>query len=118
MSRVYLRDPDGIYWTIPYSDVRQPPTTLAEVRAASRRLLTAGERHPSQRQVFASMAEQRALVEEAATRTQAARREQERTRRALHGGALSARVGRQVGETDPDDADAGPILPFSVEEWS
>ncbi|WP_377082701.1 Mu transposase C-terminal domain-containing protein [Roseomonas xinghualingensis] len=118
MSRVYLRDPDGIYWTIPYSDVRQAPATLAEVRAASRRLLAAGEKHPTQRQVFASMAEQRALVEEAATRTQAARRERERTRRALHRGASSAPAARQPCNPEPDENNAGPVLPFPVEEWS
>ncbi|WP_051418236.1 Mu transposase C-terminal domain-containing protein [Roseomonas gilardii] len=38
MSRVYLRDADGQYWPIPYSDRRLPPVSLTELRAASRHL--------------------------------------------------------------------------------
>ena len=117
LSRVYLRDPDGTYWPIPYSDRRLPAVTLAEVRAASRRLHAAGEKYVTQRQLFASMDTQRAIVEEASAKTKLARRDQERTRRALRAPARD-RVVEPLEPAAPDEADIGPILPFEVEEWS
>jgi putative transposase len=118
MSRVYLRDPDGVYWPIPYSDRRQPPVTLAEIRAASRRVRAAGEEYATQRQLFASMAEQRVVVEDATAKTKLVRRELERSERALRGAAKAAKT--RVGlEPVPSDETVGePIRPFEVEEWS
>ena len=117
LSRVYLRDPDGTYWPIPYSDRRLPAVTLSEVKAASRRLRASGEMHVTQRRLFASMDEQRAIVEQAAVKTKLARRDQERTRRALRAPAKDKVVGPPEPAA-PDEADIGPILPFEVEEWS
>jgi len=117
LSRVYLRDPDGTYWPIPYSDRRLPAVTLSEVKAASRRLRASGEMHVTQRRLFASMDEQRAIVEQAAVKTKLARRDQERTRRALRAPAKDKVVGPPEPAA-PDEVDIGPILPFEVEEWS
>ena len=36
MSQVYLRDEEGQYWPIPYSDRRLPAVSLSEIQAASR----------------------------------------------------------------------------------
>lgn len=122
MSRVYLRDTDGAYWTIPYADRRLPPVTLSEVKTASRRLRASGEKHVTQARLFASMDEQRELVEQARTKTKIARRTHERTVRALHGalhGALPGVSGVPQAEVgDTQSVDIGPILPFPVEEWS
>ena len=118
MSRVYLRDPDGVYWPIPYSDRRLPPVTLGEIRAASRRVRAAGERYVTQRQLFASLAQQRAVVEEARAKTRVARRELERTHRALRGAAKAARSGARSEPVPSAETEAEPIRPFEVEEWS
>jgi putative transposase len=74
MSQVYLRDHDGTYWSIPYSDRRLPAITLAELRAASRRLCASGEKGVTQRRIFASIDEQRRLVEQASSKKAAAAR--------------------------------------------
>jgi len=66
ISQVYLRDDDGTYWPIPYSDRRLPAVTLSELRAASQRLRASGEKSVTQRRIFASIDEQRRLVERAA----------------------------------------------------
>jgi putative transposase len=118
MSQVYLRDHDGSYWPIPYSDRRLPPVTLSELRAASRRLRASGKEAVSQRGIFASIDEQRRLVEQASSKKTGARREEERTRRALRGpGSAVVEVKRQ-NEPPATEDDPGPILPYTVEEWS
>jgi putative transposase len=116
LSQVYLRDQDGSYWPIPYSDLRLPPVTLSEVKAASYRLRVAGQRYPTQQQIFASVEQQRALVEQATVQTKLSRREQERTMHALRGGR-AARNDRKREEPHSAEDD-GPILPYPVEEWS
>ena len=118
MSQVYLRDHDGTYWPIPYSDRRLPAVTLSELRAASRRLRASGEKSVTQRRIFASIDEQRRLVEQASSKKTAARREQERTRRALLGPSNVAVNAKRQGQPAPLDEDLGPVLPFAVEEWS
>jgi putative transposase len=116
LSHVYLRDHDGTYWPIPYSDRRLPPVTLAEVKSASKRLQEAGEKGVTYKQIFASVEQQRLLIEGARAQTKLARRERERTTRALHGGPRP----REVPRSDPPavEEDEGPILPYPVEEWS
>lgn len=118
MSRVYVRDVDGEYWPIPYSDRRLPPATLAEVRAASKRLRAVGERRATQEQIFASIDEQRAIVERASSESKPARRERERISRALRGAAGEHDAARPQDAASADGADDGPILPYPVEEWS
>jgi len=116
MSQIYLRDPDGTYWPVPYSDRRLPPVTLSEVKAASRRLRASGEKHVTQARLFASMDEQRELIEQARTKTKLARRAHERTRRAIREAPVSLNGGPRSESDQP--VDIGPILPFTVEEWS
>jgi len=118
MSQVYLRDEDGSYWPIPLSDRRLPAVTLAEVKAASRRLTEAGERYPSQRRIFEAIEDQRAIVTQARSQTRLARREQERSMRALRSEPYRRAAGEPRVPGPADDPDSGPILPFPVEEWS
>jgi hypothetical protein len=91
--------------------------TLAEVKSAISRLRKIGEKNINYRQIFASIDQQRALMERAAAETKQSRRTQERTRRASE----KARVGtlhRSKEERDSQDEDVGQILPYPVEEWS
>jgi putative transposase len=118
LSRVYVRDPDGIYWPIPYSDRRLPSVTLSELKSAHKRLRESGHKHATQAQLFASMDDQRALVADAVVKTKAARREHERRRRALGEAKAERKVPVVSLDTPEDGEEAGPILPYSVEEWS
>jgi putative transposase len=92
--------------------------TLAEVKAASKRLHDAGERYLTYKQIFASIDAQRVLVEQATTKTKQLRREQERTTRALRGGTPARSSHQQEDAPEADEDDVGPILPYPVEEWS
>jgi len=118
MSRVYLRDEDGAYWPIPYSDRRLPAVTLWEIDAASARLRASGERYLTQRQIFASIEAQRAIVERAEAGTKLTRRERERTSRALRGEPYREIAEHRGAKSPSDPADVEPILPYPVEEWS
>ena len=120
MSTVYLRDPDGGYWPIPYSDRRLPAVTLSELNLARRQLLNAGHKRLTQGQLFEALAHQRVLVQRAAEKTKAARREHERAHVAL--GQRRARQGlaEQVNDMtgDENSGEIGSILPYAVEDWS
>lgn len=118
MSQVHLRDEDGTYWPIPYSDRRLPAVTLWEINAASARLHASGERDLTQRQIFASIDAQRTIVERAEMATKLARRDRERTSAAFRRVARSHSAGCEEPTSHPLEADAEPILPYPVEEWS
>jgi len=77
-----------------------------------------GEKNVTQRRIFASIDEQRRLVEQASSKKTGARREQERTRRALLGPGNTAVNAKRRGQPVPREDDVGPVLPFAVEEWS
>lgn len=78
LSRVYLRDPDGRHWPVPYADLGQPPIALWELQEANRRIRESTRSVPDQRSVFASILEQRRVVQQAATSSRK-RRRQEKT---------------------------------------
>lgn len=119
MSQVYLRDPDGIYWPIPYIDRRLPAVTLSEINAVRRRLLDAGHGRLTQTQVFAALDQQRQLTEQAAGKSKAARRDRERARRGLLEATTSPTPDRSRHPPRLDDVSGhDAITPFAVEEWS
>ena len=80
LSRVYLRDENGDYWTIPYRDLGAPPVTLWEHRNALQRLRADGLKSVDEKLIFQTIAEQRELLAAAA--------------RAEHWGGIEARIGR------------------------
>lgn len=118
MSQIYLRDDDGSYWRIPYSDRRLPPATLWEIKSASERLRAAGHRDLNQRLIFDSIEAQRAIVEHAERESKMMRRERERTIRALRPMPRQSEFADPQPNTAPDAGDDGPIEPYAVEEWS
>ena len=115
MSRVYLRDPEGSYWPIPYSDRRLPAVTLSEIKAVRRQLLDAGNKRLTQNQVFEALDRQRDLVEQAAAKSKVVRRNLERMRRGL---SEAAPVPDEKPADKDLEKDASLITPFAVEEWS
>jgi putative transposase len=119
MSQVYLRDSDGAYWPIPYSDRRLPAVTLSEINAVRRQLLDAGHKRLTQSQVFEALDRQRELVELATVRSKGARRDHDRARRGLHEAKASgANPSEKSATVKGPQGDDGPIIPFAVEEWS
>lgn len=120
LSRVWLRPPgEDDYLELRYKDLRRPPVTLWEWRAARKHLLAQGRREVDAIARFEAVEAQRRLLAEAAARTKAARRLSQRTAYASAGAARSSDVG-----SDRDGADA-PGIDYSqppeildVEEWS
>lgn len=78
LACVYVRDPSGKHWPIPYADLRLPPIALWELEAARRLLQKDGTSGRRQDAVFAAVLQQRRLVNEATKHSQQ-RRRQERT---------------------------------------
>lgn len=66
------------YFAIPYRDTSLPPVSIWELREAHRRADERGIPHESEKAVFALINEQRQIEAEAAEKTKAARRAQQR----------------------------------------
>ena len=111
LSRVYVRDPNGKHWPVPYADLRQPPIALWELLEARKRLRQSGSAEPTERALFANILEQRRIVKEAANRSQQRRRKERTPSEAdvpRHGpGALEEIEARQSEE----------LKPYPVEIW-
>jgi putative transposase len=74
LSRVYMRDPDGMHWPVPYADLGQPPITLWELQEADRRIRKSTQSVLNQRSIFANILEQRRMVQQAASSSRQRRR--------------------------------------------
>ena len=106
ISRVFVRDPSGRHWPIPYADLGQPPIALWELLDARRRQRQEGSRDVSERATFASILEQRRIVKNA-TRSSQQRRRSERTP------PLPEPASPSSQGTPP----AGDLRPYPVEIW-
>ena len=86
------------YLELRYKDLRQPPVTLWEWRAARKRLLAQGRREVDAAARFEAVEAQRRLIAEAAQKTRAARRTAERTTQAgiTRRGGNPAKPGRRT----------------------
>jgi putative transposase len=78
ISRVYVREPGGRHWAIPYANLGQPPISLWELQDARKRLNASASRAPNEHSLFANILEQRRIVREA-TRKSRQRRQAEET---------------------------------------
>lgn len=120
LSTVFVRGPDGAQWPIRFADLRRPPITLSEHRRAQAALRERGLALVDEQLIFETIEAQRALVDEAARRTKAARQLAEKRDRAL-GAAKPNRSPtpakpQQAEDDRPIDWSKVPIFP--VEEWS
>ena len=110
LSRVYVRDPDGKHWSVPYADLRQPPIALWELTESRKRLRQHGSADPTERALFANILEQRRIMKEAATRSHQ-RRRKERV-------PSEATVQPTVQEPAPGPAkQSDDLKPYPVEIW-
>lgn len=110
LSRVYVRDPDGRHWPVPYANLGQPPIALWELEEARKELRKEGKRAHAEKAIFASIAEQRRIVNEA-LRSSKQRRRQEKIPADLSVDGQSADVRGAA------DEDAAEIKPYPVEIW-
>ena len=109
LSRLYVRDPDGQHWPVPYADLRQPPIALWEWLDARKPLRQPGSPGPTERALFANILEQRRIVKEAATSSSQQRRRQERIPPEVQ--PASPEPTKRPGEPSDD------LTPFPVEIW-
>lgn len=121
LSRVFLQDPEGNYWDIPYADLQRPRITLWEHRQAMQRLRAEGRSAVDEQTIFDAISAQLEIVAEAARRTKAARRSMQRGAEARRTGPPTAAVPDEA-QPDPEPSvpprSGPPVLPFEVEEWS
>jgi putative transposase len=108
LSRIYVRDPNGRHWPVPYANLGQPPVTLWELEEARKELRQEGRRTYAEQAVFASIFEQRRIVNEAVSSSKQ-RRRQEMT---PADSPLDI-----VPERDAASAASVEIGPYPVEIW-
>lgn len=110
LSRVYVRDPEGNHWSVPYADLRQPPIALWELMEARKRLRQRGSADPSERALFANILEQRRLMKEAVNSSQQRRRKER----------IPPAVNIQPEVQEPkksSDKPSDELKPYPVEIW-
>lgn len=109
LSRIYVRDPDGLHWPVPYADLGQPPVALWELKEANQRIRKCAQSAPNQRSIFASILEQRQIVQQAATSSRQRRRHEK----------IPPSEGRISASSQPDESISSTeeIKPFPVELW-
>lgn len=109
LSRIYVRDPDGRHWPVPYADLGQPPIALWELEEANKRIRQSAGATLSQHSIFASILEQRRLVQHAAAFSRQ-RRRHEKT-------PTSEGPGSATFQPHEDIPSAHEIKPYPVELW-
>lgn len=110
LARVYVRDPNGRHWPVPYANLGQPPIALWELEEARKELRKEGRRALAEKAIFDSIAEQRRIVNEA-ERSSKQRRRQEK----IPADSLADRP--RVDVRDAPNGDAAEIKPYPVEIW-
>jgi putative transposase len=108
ISRLYVRDPNGKHWPVPYADLRQPPIALWELTEARKRLRQSGETDPTECALFANIMEQRRVLREAVKHAQQRRRKERIPK------VPEIRLIEQPAEPSPTREE---LQPFPVEIW-
>ena len=110
LSRVYVRDPEGQHWPVPYADLRQPPIALWELTEARKRLRRRGSADPTECALFANILEQRRILKEAANSSRQRRRKEK----------IPPTVNIQPESQEPKKSPHKPsdeLKPYPVEIW-
>lgn len=102
LSAVFVELPAGDHVRVPYADLGRWPITLWEHREATERLRADGRRRMDEHAIFAAIAEQRRVLEEAQSRSKAARRA--RTRLDLASCAAAPNREGEGGDVSDDEA--------------
>jgi putative transposase len=109
LSRIYVQDPGGRHWPVPYADLRQPPIALWEMEAANKQARHDGRRMNTERAIFANILEQRQLVRQAGSLSKQRRRQEK----------LPSPAWPSPGSFEPrmNESRSTEIKPFPVEIW-
>ncbi len=99
LSRIYVKAPDHSYVDVPYADIRLPPISLWELRAARRFLAQRGESHHNQARLFWAHDELTRIAAEAVTETRRVRRQRERRHTLAREQALESLPKKQTSST-------------------
>jgi putative transposase len=108
ISRLYVRDPNGKHWPVPYADLRPPPIALWELTEARKGLRERGKGDPNERELFANILQQRRLVKEAVSQSQQRRRKER---------IPPAEIRPIAAEPAKTAQPRGEFQPFPVEIW-
>jgi len=117
LSRVHLRDGDGVHWAVPYRDLSRPPVTLWEHRAAVAQLRAEGRAAVDEDTLFRIIGEQRAAAAAAVAKTAKARRDAERNRRARKRPTGVRPPPRTMPSNAPLSEEPIHVEPFESEVW-
>jgi putative transposase len=122
LSKLYMRTKDGEVMEIGYADLRHPPISLWEQRAAGRAIRAASRGALNEQALFAAIDQKRRLVARAAQATRRIRRE---------GTAIPSQRGSRKPGTAPArsvtltsnlpvmlDIDVSKLTPYSGEIWN
>ena len=115
LSRVYVRDPDGKHWPIPYADLRQPPVALWELVEARKRLRQRGSANLTERALFANILEQRRILKVATISSQQRRRKEEFPRRSTS--SQRSRKPRKAQTSNRTTSSPTPLKSGSASEF-
>jgi putative transposase len=109
LSRIYVQDPSGRHWPVPYADLRQPPIALWEIESANKQARESGRRMNTEEAIFANILEQRQLVRQAGSLAKQRRRQEK----------LPSTAEPPPVSFEPRRSEARPteIKPFPVEIW-
>ena len=106
ISVIYFYDPELLqFYRIPYRDTSRPPMSIWEYREVRRRLKAQGKKKVDEQMIFEAYAQMRAIEEEEALKSKAARRSQQRRR--LYEQTAKPKVADDapIIEEVPDDID-------------
>ena len=78
LSKIYVKAPDHSYLEVPYADIRRPPISLWELRAARRFLLQHGDTKRHQERLFWAHDELKRIESQSVTETRRVRRQRAR----------------------------------------
>ena len=115
LSRIFVSKDGKEYLEARYADVRRPPISLWEQRAACRILKAQGKPELSEPLIFAAIEKQRQIVATARQVTQRARRQNDGRHRPPKGQAWSPPAQPQPSGSEVDYT--RPVEPFPVEIW-
>jgi putative transposase len=109
LSRIYVQDPRGRHWPVPYADLRQPPIALWEMEAANKQARQDGKRLNTEEAIFANIMNQRRLVQQAGSLAKQRRRQEKLpTPAELSPASVKSRT---------NESRSTEIEPFPVEIW-
>jgi putative transposase len=124
LSKLYARTKTGDVLEISYADVRHPPISYWEQRAAGRAIRAAGRGPLTEQALFAAIEHKRALLASAMQATRQARRSASPRQAALNAStSKSKRPALSNGAapgTLPEmlDIDVSKLTPYSAEIWT